>query len=280
MTDVTIKDVLTFASNQLTDFDTAKLDSEILLSSVINRGREFVYSHPEQKLNQTELADFHSLIAKRTSGFPVAYLTGLKEFWSLQIRVNLSTLIPRPETEHLVEVALGEIITHFDPSILDLGTGSGAIALAMAREKPRSAVIATDICTEALQMASANAHAYKLNNIRFLHSDWFSELGDYKFDLILCNPPYVNSSDPGFIHGEIRYEPRLALDGGSLGLDAFHRIVPTASRHINRGGKLILEHSYSQGESIRRLLQTYGYINVQTLTDYSSHDRITIASCP
>jgi len=278
MTNTTIREALTFASNQLAVYDSARLDCEILLSSAMNKQREFMYSHPEKLLNPSELVNFNSLIMKRLTGHPVAYLTGRKEFWSLEINVNSSTLIPRPETELLVETALKNTKTKGSQHILDLGTGSGAIAIALSTENPLNTITATDICNNALQTATHNALKYNLKNISFLQSNWFNEIGQQKFDLILCNPPYIQSYDPRLTNSTLLYEPRIALDGGESGLDAFHQIIPTALKHLNSNGKLLLEHGYTQGESLKNLLNVFGYTNVQTFLDFSGYERVTVAN--
>ncbi|MGY8814657.1 MAG: peptide chain release factor N(5)-glutamine methyltransferase [Gammaproteobacteria bacterium] len=280
MSDVTIAEILDSSSVQLCKFETARLDCEVLLSCVLNKNREFFYAHPEHQLTAQEKKVFTALISKRSTGYPIAYMTGKKEFWSLQISVNRSTLIPRPETECLVSAALDKISDNRSANILDLGTGSGAIAIALAKEKPLCTIIATDISEDTLFTASKNARLNGLENIHFQQSDWFSTLNKKQFDLILSNPPYVESSDPGFNSGEICHEPRIALDGGQAGLDAYHQIVPAAFKHLNHGGSLILEHAYNQGEAIRDYLRSYDYKNIHTLTDFSGHERVTISSVP
>jgi release factor glutamine methyltransferase len=280
MSAITIREILTSGSNQLCNIETARLDSEILLSIVMNKDRKFFYAHPEQPLTDDEQVDFNSLITKRSTGYPVAYLTGTREFWSLQINVDHSTLIPRAETECLVSAALDCLTVSNNSSILDLGTGSGAIAIALAKERPQSKITASDISSEALLIASKNAFFNNLDNIQFLKSDWFQELDTKQFDLIISNPPYVDSTDPGFKNGEIQYEPRLALDGGHSGLDAYHQIIPTALNHLNYGATIILEHAFNQGEHIRQYLQENGYISISTILDYSGHERVTMARTP
>jgi len=277
---VTIRDVLNNAVNQLSGHESARLDSEVLLINVIGKEREYVYSHPESPLNEAKLSDFNSLIMKRFSGYPLAYLTGHKEFWSINLTVNKSTLIPRPETEQLVETALTKTPANKELSILDLGTGSGAIAIAFALERPQCSVTAVDISKEALQTARHNAHHNHVQNIKFIKSDWFSELGTNKYDLILCNPPYVETDNADFVSGEIRHEPRVALDGGRLGLHAYQRIIPVALMHLHKSGYLCLEHGNTQGGFIRQLLQRCGFKGMRTEQDYSGHERVTIAGCP
>lgn len=276
----TIREILNLAEQRLAAAGAARLDCELLLASVMERDRAYLYAHASEALDAAALADFNALVSSRAAGYPVAYLTGWKEFWSFRLSVNRHTLIPRPETEHLVEAAL-MLAEGGDPlHILDLGTGTGAIALALASERPHSRVTATDLSLQALAVARENAARLRLPNLRFVQSDWFSGLRHQRFDIIVCNPPYVETGDPGFTSGEIRHEPRLALDGGRHGLDAYHRVIPEAVRHLSGKGHLLLEHGYTQGEPVRELLRHCRYLGITTLRDYAGHERITHASCP
>lgn len=277
---VTLQALLKSALQRLPDTDIARLDCEILLCSVLKRDRYFLYAHPDTPVTAHDLADFNSLVAKRATGFPVAYLTGWKEFWSLQIEVNQHALIPRPETEQLVDLALTLTVTNTKSNILDLGTGSGAIAIAIATERPDCIITATDISLPALSLAQQNADRLGLKNIRFVHSDWFSATGVQRFDLIISNPPYVESGHNGFIRGDIRHEPRVALDGGSHGLDAYRRIIPAAIASLSARGRLLLEHGHSQGKPVRQLFHHNHYLNIETKQDYAGLDRITLAERP
>lgn len=277
---VTVGELIQYGIQLLTDSETARLDCEILLCNVLKQPHYFLYAHSDAVVEQHHIADFNSLISKRAEGFPVAYLIGEKEFWSLRLQVNQHTLIPRPETELLVEqvLALIENINHC--KILDLGTGSGAIALAIARERPDCSVTAIDISLPTLAMAQHNAGLLGIRNVQFVHSDWFASLASQSFDLIVSNPPYVESNDNGFIHGEIRYEPRVALDGGRHGLDAYRRIIPGSTAYLKSGGKLLFEHGHTQGALIRELLHANRFIEILTSQDYAGLDRITLAMLP
>lgn len=277
---VTVGELIQYGIQQLTDPTTARLDCEILLCNILKQPHYFLYAHSDVVVEQRDIVDFNSLISKRANGFPVAYLIGEKEFWSLRLQVNQHTLIPRPETELLVEQALALIENINNCKILDLGTGSGAIALAIARERPDCSVTATDISLPTLAMAQQNAGLLGIRNVQFIHSDWYASLTSQSFDLIVSNPPYVESGDSGFINGDIRYEPRVALDGGSFGLDAFRRIVPGSNMYLKSGGKLLFEHGHAQGELIRELLHANRFIEILTRQDYAGLDRITLAVLP
>jgi release factor glutamine methyltransferase len=280
MSGPTIKEIINYGTRRLSGSESARLDCEVLLCSVLGTEREFIYTHPEKELSPSQRTDFNSLVNCRSNGFPVAYLTGFKEFWSLKLLVDRNTLIPRPETERLVEMALTRLTSESGARILDLGTGSGAIAIAMAKERPLDQITATDVSMDSLKIATLNAGKNHLNSIEFVRSDWFSELTGRRFDLILCNPPYVESVDSGFIKGEIRFEPRVALDGGPLGLDAYQRIIPAALRYLEPGGSLILEHGIQQGNTIRSMLLSAGYHNIKTVLDYAGIERITFGDSP
>lgn len=273
----TIGRALDEARTRLVHLDSARRDAEILLAAVLDCRREDFYAHPDRELAAGCGADFHCLVERRAQGYPVAYLIGRREFWSLECRVNSHTLIPRPETETLVEAALARIPREAVRDILDLGTGSGAIALALAKERPASRITATDISPEALAVARGNAATAGVSNIIFMESDWFSELERERFHFIVSNPPYVESDYGGFTTGEIRFEPRLALDGGPAGLDAIRRIIPAARRRLHPGGCLILEHGHRQAEAVRKLFLAAHYSDPHTLQDMSGLDRITLA---
>jgi len=277
---VTVRDLLQQGRQQLAHIDTALIDCEVLLCTVLNQQRHYLFAHADAVVSASELTDYNSLIAKRGSGLPVAYLTGTREFWSLLLEVNQHTLIPRPETELLVELALEAVPADKNANVLDLGTGSGAVAIAIASERPACSVTAIDISQPALTMAQQNAARLGVDNIRFVQSDWFSATVVQPFDLIVSNPPYVESSDCGFISGDIRHEPRIALDGGSHGLDAYRRIIPAAVGFLVSGGKLLFEHGHTQGEPIRQLFHYNRYRDVETRQDYAGLDRVTLATLP
>ena len=272
-----ISELLARAQQQLIGSGSARLDAEILLSFTLNIPRESFYAHPEDPVAPELACDYWSLVAKRAAGFPVAYLTGHKEFWSTDLMVDQNTLIPRPETECLVEATLELIPEHAALNILDLGTGSGAIAIAVAGERPACNITAIDIAAEPLRVAQANAKRHRLMNIRFMESDWFSGMREEVFDLILCNPPYVDSGYRGFTDSEISFEPRIALDGGHLGLEAINHLIPAATRHISAGGYFVLEHGYDQAHSVAHLFSVNKFTELQVRRDYAGHVRVSYA---
>ena len=276
----TVNELLARAQKQLQHIESARLDAEILLAFVLDISRAQLYSYPEKTVPKDLATDYQSMISNRANNYPVAYLTGAKEFWSVEFQVNQHTLIPRPETESLIETALGLIPNDKEIIILDLGTGSGAIAISVAKERPQSRVVATDICEETLAMARENAAGNKVSNITFKKSDWLSEFTDEVFDLVLCNPPYVDSQDSGFLDGEIRYEPRLALDGGYLGMQCFNTIIPAVLKHMRSRAYLIVEHGCCQGDSLRHLLFQNRFIDPKTVCDYAGLERVSYARCP
>ena len=273
---IKLSDLLGSATAELQESDSARLDAEVLLCTVLNVDREHCYAHPEATVSAAAAADFRRLIARRRDGFPVAYLTGQREFWSLDIAVNQFTLIPRPETEQLVEIAVELLRSRNAPEVLELGTGSGAVSLALASERNDAHITATDYCRHALAMAKHNAARHGLANVSFSHSDWYAEFGARRFDMILSNPPYVDQQCPELWQVPLRYEPRLALDGGQGGLHALARIIAGAGRHLRPGAYLLLEHGFNQGESVRRMFLQHGFQAVRTAKDASGHDRISV----
>lgn len=234
-------------------------------------------SHPEQSIpwNAGELLS--SLLQKRLSGEPVAYLTGSREFWSLDIKVNSDCLIPRPETELLVEWALAQIPDNSELRILDLGTGSGAIALAIASERPTCKITAIDQSAACIDLARSNAEKHKLRNIKWIQSDWFSALPQRQiYDLILSNPPYVSEQDPLLNQGDVAKEPRAALTSGVDGLVDIRQILMQSHRYLKSSGAIGLEHGFMQSEEVRKLLNTHNFYNVKSLVDLVGHERISI----
>ena len=254
---------------------SARLDAEILLAHCLGKQRSYLYTWPEETLNSEQCDAFNEAIVQRLGLYPVAYIVGYQEFWSLTLKVTPAVLIPRADTERLVEVALEKIAELKQPKILDLGTGSGAIALALATERPDSKVTATDFSLEALDIARENREALKIENIRFIESDWFTNVPIDKYDLIVSNPPYIDPSDNHLKSG-IRYEPIEALASESNGLRDLAHIVTIAPKYLNNGCWLILEHGYDQGEAVSSLLRKAAYQRVSCLTDLNGNARVNL----
>ncbi|MGQ4660083.1 peptide chain release factor N(5)-glutamine methyltransferase [Lysobacter sp. F6437] len=255
-------------------------DAELLLAHVLDRPRSWLYAHGDDELDAAAAARFDILLTRRHAGEPVAYLTGHRGFWRFDLEVNRATLIPRPETELLVELALARLPADRPLRIADLGTGSGAIALALAHERPHADVVATDASPDALAVAATNAKALGLANVRFLQGDWFAPVAGETFDLIASNPPYIADGDAHLGEGDLRFEPRSALASGIDGLDAIRRIVADAPTHLLPGGWLLLEHGWDQGDAVRGLLATAGLVEVETVRDLEQRDRISLGRRP
>ncbi len=255
--------------------DNAKLDVEVLVCHVLGKNRAWLYTWPDAKLDEIAKSRFLTLFAERQKGVPIAYLIGEREFWSLPIKVNDSTLIPRPDTELLVALALG-ILPRRKQSILDLGTGTGAIALALASEFDRWVIWGVDQSKEAVALAQTNAASLQLN-VRFEQSDWFSSIPQSnKFDLILGNPPYIASNDRHLKEGDVRFEPLSALVSGEDGLDDIRKIVYKAKAYFNEGGWLALEHGWDQAEQVATLMSKNGYSSVSSHQDLAGNNRVTM----
>ena len=272
---ISIAEAIGAAENDLTPVGaTARLDGEVLLSWVMDRDRGWLYGHGDSTLDTDTWQKFRHAVARRADGEPVAYITGRREFWSMTLRVTRSTLVPRPETETLVEAALGAIPAEGTPKVLDLGTGCGAIALALARERPRAGVTATDVSPTALQVAGRNATEQKLD-IRFVESDWFEGLEGETFDMVVSNPPYVPENDEHLDQGDCRFEPRLALAAGKEGLDALKNIITGAP--LRQGGRLLVEHGYDQREAVVDLMRANAYTDIKVFDDLAGLPRVVSA---
>ena len=256
--------------------DTPYLDASLLLAEVLNMDRLSLLVSQAKQLSSKEMTRFKQIIKLRAKGMPVAYLTGKKAFWSLDLKVNLDTLIPRPETEILVEAALGLFSNRDEIVVADLGTGSGAIALALALERPAWKITGVDISQAALEIASQNALAHGIQNVLFKKSNWFGKLKAERFDLIVSNPPYLSEKDP-HLNTDIRYEPRDALVSGKSGLESITRLILQSKKHLNAGGWLILEHGYEQGPRVRDIFESQDYSNIYSLEDLSNQERVSLA---
>jgi release factor glutamine methyltransferase len=253
-----------------------QFDATALLAHALARPPAWLYAHGDEPIDEDARARFETLLSRRAQGEPVAYLTGRRGFWAFDLAVSPDTLIPRPETERLVELALERTSSTPGLRMADLGTGSGAIALALAHERRQARVVAVDVSEGALAVAQANAQALGLDNVEFRHGDWLAPLAGERFDLIASNPPYIADGDPHLQAGDLRFEPAGALSSGPDGLGAIDIIVRDAPAHLLPGGWLLLEHGWDQGESVRGLLQAAGFDTVETHRDLEDRDRVTL----
>ena len=250
-------------------------EAEWLLAHVLDKSRSWLYSHGDDALDAAAAGRFERLLARRVAGEPVAYLVGWRGFWQFDLQVSAATLIPRPETELLVELALDRMPRDRPLRVADLGTGSGAIALALAYERPNAQVVATDASPDALAVARTNADLLKLPHVEFRAGSWFEPLQGERFDLIASNPPYIADADPHLAQGDLRHEPRAALASGPDGLDAIRVIAASAATHLLYGGWLLIEHGWEQGAAVRALLQAGGFREIATARDIEQRDRIS-----
>lgn len=260
--------------------DTARIEAEILLGHILDKPRHYPYVWPEHPVATAQHRGFERLCQRRAAGEPLAYILNRREFWSLELEVTPATLIPRPETECLVEAALARIPRAASWHIADLGTGSGAIALAIATERPACHVLATDNSPSALAVARRNAVRLGLSNVRFREGNWCSALGSRGYQMILSNPPYVAESDPHLARGDLRFEPRSALVGGPDGLSDIRFLTQQACSYLAPNGRLLLEHGYDQGSRVHQLLQALGYRNVIAHRDYAGWPRFVEGVAP
>ncbi|RMR31824.1 Release factor glutamine methyltransferase [Pseudomonas syringae pv. coriandricola] len=267
-------------SAELPDSPTARLDIELLLAAALGKPRSFLHTWPERIVSTEAAVAFAGYLQRRRTGEPVAYILGQQGFWKLDLEVAPHTLIPRPETEMLVEAAL-ELVPAFAPAqVLDLGTGTGAIALALANDRQQCKVTAVDRVPEAVALAERNRQRLQLDNAQVLNSHWFSALEGRQFDLIISNPPYIADADPHLSAGDVRFEPSSALTAGADGLDDLRTIIADAQAHLNADGWLLLEHGYDQGPAVRELLTRHGFERIQTRRDLGEHERITFGCKP
>ena len=273
-----IEQVLKQAEQQLkTVSDSARLDAEVLLATVINKNRSYFRAFPEKTLSSDHEHHFQSLLDKRLQGHPVAHIIGLREFWSLELEVNDQTLIPRPDTETLIEFIL-ETFPQNQLKVADLGTGSGAIALALASEKPEWNITATDQSDSALEIARKNAGRLQLKNISFQSGSWFQALDTKDYDILISNPPYIPSEDPHLQQGDVRFEPLSALASGTDGLNDIRYLIQMAAEYLTDTGWLILEHGYDQKEVVAKLFKQAGFSKITQKNDYGGNARMT-AGC-
>lgn len=267
------------AISELAGGESPRRDAEILLEHVTGKARTFILAFGETKLTADQQAQLDELLARRKTGEPVAHLVGEREFWSLPLYVSAATLIPRPDTECLVEQALARLPAT-PARILDLGTGTGAIALALASERPDCQVTAVDVMPDAVALAQRNLERLGLPNVTVLQSSWFSALGDRQFETIVSNPPYIDEADPHLAEGDVRFEPRSALVAAEHGLADLSHIIIQSRQHLVSGGWLLLEHGWTQGEAVRALFLQAGFARVETCRDYGGNERLTLGKLP
>ncbi|MBT1885656.1 peptide chain release factor N(5)-glutamine methyltransferase [Enterobacter mori] len=263
------------AVSEISESESPKRDAEILLEHVTGKSRTYLLAFGETLLTAKQEAQLAALLARRKTGEPVAHLVGEREFWSLPLYVSAATLIPRPDTECLVEQALARLPTAAC-SILDLGTGTGAIALALATERPDCTVTAVDVMPDAVTLAQRNVERLGLGNVTVLQSSWFTALENRLFALIVSNPPYIDEHDPHLAQGDVRFEPLTALVAANEGLADLDHIVTTSRQHLLPGGWLLVEHGWTQGNAVRALFSNAGYRAVATCRDYGGNERLTL----
>ncbi|MEK8079945.1 peptide chain release factor N(5)-glutamine methyltransferase [Pseudomonas sp. XK-1] len=269
----TIESLLNTA--ELPDSPTPRLDAELLLAHALDKSRSYLHTWPERELDAEQLARYQADLARRQSGEPVAYILGQQGFWSLELEVASHTLIPRPDTELLVETVLA-LLPATPAALLDLGTGTGAIALALASERPAWQVTGVDRVQEAVALAERNCIRLKLANASFVASHWFSALDGQRYQLIVSNPPYIAAGDRHLAEGDVRFEPSSALVAGADGLDDIRLIIQQAPDYLEAGGWLLLEHGFDQAAAVRELLSARGFSAVESRRDLGGHERISL----
>jgi len=270
-----VKHLLSAAVNQLNN-EEALLETQLLLQHTLDVNHAWLIAHANDELNAEDNTTFQALLQRRLNGEPIAYILGEREFYGLLFKTTTDTLIPRPDTETLVETALAKISPASDLSILDLGTGTGAIALAIAKNRPKTQVTAVDFSEGALTVAKENAASLDINNISFKQSSWFDALANLTFDLIVSNPPYIEDNDPHLNQGDLRFEPRTALAAGADGLDDIRHIIQHVPAHLNTNGWLMFEHGYNQANAVTALLKQTGFSTTETIKDLGGNERVTV----
>lgn len=270
-----ISALLHAAAEQLTSSETALLDAEVLLCHCLNKNRSFLRAWPEHHPQPEQRDQFRSLISQRLLGVPVAYLTGQREFWSRNFKVTPDVLIPRPDSELLIELCLEYLADNTRAKIIDLGTGSGILAITLAAERKLTDVIATDISPEALAIAHQNADQLGVN-VRFIQSPWLEDVQEHDFDIILSNPPYIAPQDPHLKQGDVRFEPNIALVSPEDGLKDIQSIVDQSRRHLKNPGLLCIEHGYNQQQTVQAIFKACNYQDICTRNDLSGNPRVTL----
>lgn len=280
MQSLTITSCLKLASQLADVSDSPRLDIELLLTHVLQKDRTYLFTWPEKELTQAEANQFNDFFARRLTGEPVAHIIGQREFWSLPLMVNNSTLIPRPDTELLVEATLGlfaEDEQNQSRRLLDLGTGTGAIVLALANEKSSWQCMGVDKEIAAVELAEKNRTQLNLQNVKILQSDWFAALVDEaQFDIIVSNPPYIDPNDEHLSQGDVRFEPLSALIADNKGLADLELIIAQAPKFLTSNGWLLVEHGYDQGDAVRNLFAVNKFDNINTFRDFGRNERVTV----
>ena len=276
----TLAQALKQATSQLHMHDQAGLDAEVLLAHVLNKPRVYLHTWPEAELSQDQELQFLDIIRQRAAGRPVAYLTGLREFWSLNFAITPDSLIPRPETELLVERTLALLPENETLRVADLGTGSGAIAIALAHERKHWRLYAIDRSFQCVKLAQRNTRRLDVDNLSFINADWSKALADQSFDAIVANPPYIADEDPHLRQGDVCFEPASALTSGPQGLDDLRSLIKDAPRVLKPGGWIVLEHGMDQADSVHILLNNIAFTNIATMRDLAGLERVSCAQKP
>lgn len=259
--------------------DSAKLDAQVLLLHILQKPRSYLFTWPDKTLTSEQQLTFEHFCKRRLNGEPVAHITGQREFWSLPLEVNATTLIPRPDTETLVEQALAMAVPE-SAKVLDLGTGTGAIALALGSEMPNWQITAVDRVADAVALASRNQQRLAIHNVQVKQSNWFSALKNQQFNLIVTNPPYIEQDDKHLNEGDVRFEPLSALVAEEAGMADIKQIITQSRDYLLSSGYLLIEHGFEQGEAVRNLFNQMAFINVKTVKDLGNNDRVTLAQWP
>jgi len=276
-----VSQLIKSATQQLQELcDSPRLDAEVLLAHCLQKNRTWLVTWPDKELPTADIDRFKQLLQRRITGEPIAHITGTREFWSLPLTVTADTLIPRPDTELLIEKILQIYPLDTDISLTDLGTGSGAIALALAHERPHWKIIATDQSAAALAIAKQNADNLNLGNVSFKLGNWFEPLGNQVFDVIVSNPPYIPQADPHLTQGDARFDPITALASGDDGLDDIRLITAQARKHLKPLGRLFIEHGYDQKPEMLDIFSKNGFTEIQQANDMANNPRITFAINP
>ena len=277
---LTVENAITTGANLLaSSSDSAKFDAQVLLLNILQKPRSYLFTWPEKQLTDEQSQAFERACERRLNGEPVSHITGYREFWSLQVEVNPTTLIPRPDTETLVELALSCNVPN-DAKVLDLGTGTGAIALALGSEMPTWDIIAVDRIDDAVALAKRNQKRLAINNVCVEQSNWFSALNNKKFDLIVTNPPYIEYNDKHLHQGDVRFEPLSALVADDAGLADIKQIITQSRDYLHSNGYLLIEHGFEQSAAVRHIFNQMAFINVSTVKDLGNNDRVTFGQWP